>query len=1135
MSAVSEKQSIPVEVRGRFHRSIQLNRDYQERSDLSGYLLTPTVQELTSRLLSEVPLKNGVRAWSITGPYGTGKSSFALFLSKLLTHELTNNKEAETLRKKELKKYAPFLPILIGGQRTSLKHSLLNALAESLKPIDKSLAKNITTALSEEVSDEAVVSFFEDATAAANKKELGGILLIIDEFGKFLEYIAANIETEDLLLMQMLAESAARSTVPFIFVTILHTGFSAYLNSSDEVKQAEWQKVQGRFTDVAFQEPPEQLLKLVGTALNTNFSPALSKKYKTQLKKVIGSPALVETNKRLPLDKLLIDCLPLDPIAALLLWPLFRSKLAQNERSLFSFLTSQEPFGFQDFLASQNWQSNNAYLFRLDALYDYVSTSLGPGTFQGDLSRRWVEVDSALERISNDAPEQTHSVVKAIGLLWMYGAPVGIRATAEILKLAFDDDKTVIEALDYLERKSIIVYRKFEDAYGLWEGSDVNLSDAYSEALEKISGGNLAKRLSRITTLNPMVARAHYIRTGTLRYFTVQVIDGSEATLNEYLEETSFEGDGRITYVLSRDDKERKKLISLAKKITTTEDNLQKLEIIAFPNAMTGLESGIENVESWRYVAANTPSLQGDLVARKELDVNLNHAISELEAISGNVLGLRGHRFTPEKTQWIYSGKLIKQKDARTFLTWLSELCDETFHLAPTLKNELLNRTKLSTSAKAGLNRLIKGIVFGEHSYRFGIEGAPPEVSMYEAFLRAGGFHTEENNWRISAPNNPEWQPLWKTVENFLSSTEKGRRPVTELYDILVEPPFGLRRGSLPLILYIALQSKSDEIAVYRDGLFQAILSEEVIDLLTHVPEKFEIQQFLFDKKGRQTLKAIEKVIGDLGLKIRGTSESPLLRIAEPLIVSIYRLPDYTKKTRRLDSNEATIIRDALLNAKDPNELLLNEIPSLLGVSDKQQELAKKLKSCLVDLYQAYPRLLDKIEEQVRNVFDLGTITSEEIKLLLQKRATPLKGYASDPTLSLFINEASRFAKDDWREVVGRVIVNGKPTSVWVDADSVAFQMNLQQLKSDFVRLEELVAEKGTTGASKIIRVGVLEAGLREARESISITEKSHTEVAQLTQDIEAVLANYKGKDSRQVKLAALANTILERLEETSE
>jgi hypothetical protein len=69
-----------VEVRGRFHRSVRLDQDWESRSDLGGYLLTPVARGLATRMIEGLCEQGGTRAWSVTGPYGSGKSAFALFL-----------------------------------------------------------------------------------------------------------------------------------------------------------------------------------------------------------------------------------------------------------------------------------------------------------------------------------------------------------------------------------------------------------------------------------------------------------------------------------------------------------------------------------------------------------------------------------------------------------------------------------------------------------------------------------------------------------------------------------------------------------------------------------------------------------------------------------------------------------------------------------------------------------------------------------------------------------------------------------------------------------------------------------------------------------------------------------------------
>src|SRR5947208_10182817 len=99
-----------------------------------------------------------------------------------------------------------------------------------------------------------------------------------------------------------------------------------------------------------FQERADQILRLTGAALEP-----LSARPKVAgwndlvdnvARDVVGNTGWKEGD----LTDALQRCWPLHPITAVLLGPLFRGPLSQNERSLFAFLASGEPRAFREFL-----------------------------------------------------------------------------------------------------------------------------------------------------------------------------------------------------------------------------------------------------------------------------------------------------------------------------------------------------------------------------------------------------------------------------------------------------------------------------------------------------------------------------------------------------------------------------------------------------------------------------------------------------------------------------------------------------------------------------------------------------------------------------------------------------------------
>ena len=265
-----------VRVRGRFYRSVQLARDFETPKTLTDYVVTPTARELTQRIIKELQRPGGARTWSITGPYGTGKSSFALFLTRLLSGQVEGVGEAEQLRS-AFGLDLNLLPALLVGRREPLAPALLDSLARAVETVDRDAAA-ATRELGhgKSVGAEEVAAAFEQAARVSEEAGRDGLVVIIDEFGKFLEHVSGSPDHEDLYVLQALAESASRSSPPIVVATILHSNFSSYLSGGNDLQRAEWLKVQGRFTEVAFQEPPEQVLRLVGEALDVSLDDEVS-------------------------------------------------------------------------------------------------------------------------------------------------------------------------------------------------------------------------------------------------------------------------------------------------------------------------------------------------------------------------------------------------------------------------------------------------------------------------------------------------------------------------------------------------------------------------------------------------------------------------------------------------------------------------------------------------------------------------------------------------------------------------------------------------------------------------------------------------------------------------------------------
>ena len=546
-----------VEVGRRFRRSVNLARDTGSPEALDGYLVTPAVRRALSQITGGIDDAEGDRAWSLVGPYGSGKSAFAVFLADLLSPSVSPEAEAARrllngasdvpLPRQNL------VPVVLTAERAPLDTLLLRSLGATLERIWKGrrgakprVLRDIQGYLNgsapslSRCATSDVVGCFEEAVERIANSTGDGLLLIVDEAGKALEFAAQQPARGDVYLLQALAEAAARSNgVPFVVLTVLHQSFDEYAHRLGSSDRNEWAKVQGRFGELAFRDGGDQIIRLTAAAIRrTGRRPAAA-----GWKRVVSATASWVTERTgwspAQLQHHLDACWPLHPVTAALLGPLFRGRLAQNERSLFAFLSAGEPLSFRDFLRTHGPKE----LYTVDRLYDYATGVLGARVLSRD-GRQWAEIDAAIRRLPPESDAADERVVKVVGLLGMLGEQVGLRASAETVAACLDDDSATQRALERLKQHSLLVYRQFRDAFQIWEGSDLDLDDLVLRAEQQLPAkASVVAVLQRHAPRPPLVARRHLFETGTLRFFDVHFVEASRLLRDDELDLTG-EGDG---------------------------------------------------------------------------------------------------------------------------------------------------------------------------------------------------------------------------------------------------------------------------------------------------------------------------------------------------------------------------------------------------------------------------------------------------------------------------------------------------------------------------------------------------------------------------------------------------------------
>ena len=973
-----------------------------------------------------------------------------------------------------------------------------------------------------------ITTLFESATNVICESGGSGLLVVVDELGKFLEYATQQPAQGDMFVLQTLAEFADRSeNTPLFLMTILHQAFERYAERAGKSQQEEWAKVQGRFEDVAFSESTEQVLRLVGTALEKRSEVV----HKDNLNTAIDlglKPHQLDENEFI---HLLESCLPLHPTVALLIGPIFR-RFAQNERSIFAFLSASEPYGLQDFLSLQHYNGSVLPTFSLADLYDYLNATQGNRLYTSQTGKKWAEIESAITQLADPSPMVVR-LIKSIGLLGVVSEPIpNLKASDELLYYALDDNTEEFatefkNALSTLKRRSIVIHRSYNDVYALWEGSDVDiearLRDAAAHVDMKVA---LATDLSRYMPTHPLVARRHLFQTGTLRYFTVRYTDleNFDADLAEPLNDA----DGFILYALPASEEDVTKLVEKA----NDRDTANREEVlIAIPRTIGFLRDAVTQLAYLHWIAENTPELEGDAVARRELSVRM---IEAERGVTGRLVEIFGENSEGSCT-WYHKGQPTDINSPKARNTYLSKICDVVYHKTPFIRNELINRRKISGAATNARRKLIQAMLENGDKKNLGITGYPAEMSIYRSLLWNTAIHHEvEGAWGFHPPKPDDKNRVahtWNAIETFLKKCEGERQPVEDLYQCLKKPPLGLRDGPLPILLCAAMLHYKTETALYENGSFIADWSMPVFERLLKAPQQFELKRFrmagiradLFARLLRMLNQPVE------------TENPDLLTVVTPLMRFISQLPKYTLVTQEL-SDEAKNLRKVVQNAREPDELLFKQLPEALGFpsfsaatatdSKTVSDFFTTLQDALSELELAYEMLLNSVEQLLVEAFNL-TPKKEELRAELAARAEPLFAVTIEMQLKGFLIQVCSGGHDftSWIEAIATYLVK-KPPASWVDLDKAQFESNLAQLARKFrhfeaVSYEKLKHTKSSTGEP--IRIGITRPNHPEQEQVVTFPSTAEEQLRKIECEIEQVLDKFDVNANSEFRLAVLA------------
>lgn len=1064
--------------------SVNIVRDLETKIQ---YISTPNSQSVFDQILNHS--KSGARSFYITGDYGTGKSSF------LWAFEQTINKK---------------------GNYFSLNSEFLNdskgsyhfmPIVGSYESIHKLFAEQLE--LDFDYSSSDLISALDKLYKRLSSKN-HGLIIAIDEFGKLLEFASKHNPEYELYFLQLLAEYVNDPDKNILLLTTLHQGFSNYAFNLSTSQKKEWDKVKGRFKEVSFIEPVEQLLFLASERISQKGIKTTAKDFKNlyDLSKNCNAFQFREFLS----EKVAKSLLPFDLLSASVLTRSIQF-YGQNERSLFSFIDSGDVHGLEDF------NSLNTTYYDLSCVYDYLifnfhsllSVKYNPHYTQ------WTAIKISLEKIeSSELIDYTSAskLIKSMGLLNIF-ASAGAKLDKEFyirystLALGIEKAQQLIESL---ERNKVIRFVSHRSQYVLFDGTDLDIELAINEA------GNLVERVSDVThhlieffEFPFLSAKEYYYETGTPRFFEFIISD------NPVIQIPRDETDGFINLIFSEN---------------MSPDSVKRFSKNSSEAILYGLYGNTNEINSLIYELQKVKKVRDnnldDKVALKELDSIISH---QTALLNHYVLGNMYSSESP--VEWFFRGKQIKVTSRKSFNQLLTKICKEVYYSTPTYVYESINKTKPSSQLATARRNLLVALTenwekdnlgFSEHHF-------PPEKTIYLTLLKNTGIHNRgDEGFTLSEPLDQSFNPLWDHGMTFLEKGKDGELSLEEFVSDLEKAPFKLKSGFIDVWLPIFLFINRNDYALFTDGRYIPNLSAETLDLVIRKPKDFKIKSFnvtgikldIFNKY-RELLQqsSTDKL-----------SNSSFIETIKPFLVFYRDLPEYSRKTSRL-SQEAISLREAIAKSKDPEKTFFEDFPSALGYTaidlkeakDALKSFTISLESSIKEIRTAYSELVDRFELCIKEALD----TKESFpayKEALQERFKTIRKHRLLSKQKVFLQRLESPLDDriSWLQSIAQACIQ-KSLDIIDDKDEPLLYDQFNRMIHELDNLCDLSLQDIDEENEEVLKLEITSFENGSLNNVVRLPKSKAPEVESTTKKINSILG-----DNQEMNIAILTKLLNEKL-----
>ena len=624
-----------------------------------------------------------------------------------------------------------------------------------------------------------------------------GIYIVFDEFSKYIEGIDHKNVGNDMKLIQDLCELANESSNSQIFFTMVtHKSIKEYGKYlSTEIINA-FTGIEGRIIEKFFVTSSKNNYELIKHAIIKDekiFSEKNIKSYLGKAEKYYQLPIFNGNFKADDFNEIIFKgCYPLNPVATYLLLNV-SEKVAQNERTLFTFISNDEPNSMARYIKEHT--TRESWVLGADSIYDYFS-----GLFKKEVSNElvhsvWLSAEAALNKCLTDDERR---IIKAIAIIQIVNKSEELLASDRCIYLSLNDEE-LGESLEELSKRQVIYKKGASGAFVFKTKAGTELR-AEIRRQKEIKGENINYdyALEQITDKHYVIPRRFNTEHSMTRYFK-----------HEYLSVESFlsipsadilvdkKSDGKVVTLYAFDAinqseiKEHIKDLSCPKLVVIAPKH--KLQVRKQLTEYAILQSIREDKV---FLAENEAVLKEIPLLEEDITKIVEEALlTEYDASNSST--------------FYFDGPKLKKMDGSKDEIAVNECCSKVYDKTPIINNEIVNRSSINTAQtkKARLTiieEIIKGA--GDVPEEF-YAGTNQEATIYRSLFCRTGL--------VDGITEPNLFEIITSLDKFVDKCVDNKQCLQTIIEEVTAAPYGMRLGVVPFYLAYVLARRREDIVVY--------------------------------------------------------------------------------------------------------------------------------------------------------------------------------------------------------------------------------------------------------------------------------------------------------------------------------